>query len=202
MNISDVNEEVLNDFRKRVQQATDNKAERALDNGAKQAQAYGFNYERQPKYLQVTIERAAKQGLVDLKPYFRASPSTQLSKQGNWYMRVPIRRKKSSMSSSLYRQVRQIQLGNSESATGFIHDLYNTESYSPAVSQLNRSTDDGNLTRIRTRKNSSVYYAFRTVSAKSPMNSWILGRQNVNEDDMSKTMITNIKRIISHGLSR
>lgn len=200
VNVNDNNDQVLNDFRKRVQKAADNKAERSLDKGAKAAALYGFNYKRQPRYLQVAIKRASRQGLVDLKPYFKASPNVQFSKAGQWYMRVPIRRKKSSMSSNLYRQARQIQMDSSGRGTGFLEDLYNTESYSPAVSQLNRNTDDGNLTRIKTRKNSSVYYAFRTVSARSPMNSWILGRQNVAEGTMSKTLIKNIKRIISRSL--
>lgn len=194
------NKQVINTFRKNIQRASNNKAERALDNGAKAAQKYGFDYGRQPKYLQVTIERAGRKGLVDLKPYFKSSPNVKYSKAGEWYMKVPIRRKKSSMSSNVYRQAKQIQMGISGSGTDFIRDLYNKESYSSAVPQLNRSTDNGNLTRIKTSSRASNYYAFRTVSAKTPMNMWILGRKNVSEDTMSKTMITNIKRIISRSL--
>lgn len=190
-----------------MQKAANTAAQNALVAGAKAAQQYGFDYDLQPKYLKVTIERASRKGLYDLKPAFKHSDKVKYTKAGDWYLIVPIRRTVRSMDpSSVYRQARQIQMDYNTSTglttgTSFVDMLYGVGAQSSAVPELNRTTGGGNLTRVK-KGNSSQYFAFRTVSAKSPVNAWIVGRSQVNDEDMSKTMINNIKRIISRGLSR
>jgi hypothetical protein len=73
--------------------------------------------------------------------------------------------------------------------------LYDRRRNSDAT-MLNYTPKSKNITKQRIGKNRHSYTAYRTVSDKSPANSWIINRSRVNTDDTSKTFIKNVDRLI------
>jgi len=144
-----------------------------------------------------------RMGFYDLKPAFASSTRVQHTKAGAWYMRVPIRRKVKSMSSSLYKQARQIEMGTTEKLENLLGEREELMSpFGQLPSNLNTLTGEqnrwGNLTRIKgPHKNGSTYIAFRTVSAKSPANSWIL-KYNMDTEELDDTE-KNFDKIINEA---
>lgn len=178
-----------------------NIASKAITAGSSTASAMGISNSAMPTYLQLNLQRAKKKGFYDMKPFFEHSSKIRFSKTGSWYLIIPLRRKVNSMTSTLYGQARAIELNSGKTmATAFIGNLYGKQAVSPVTSLVNsKAGTSGNLTRVA-NGGKSKYYAFRTVSAKSKPSSWIIGRQYVNHDDMSKTMIDNIVRAIKWQL--
>jgi hypothetical protein len=176
-------------------------AQETLDTGMKavqQTKPQGIRVERKPKYLKLTEERLHKLGVIDLKPYFAKSKHRKLKKGGGWYLTVPIKlggRKTKSTNRRLYEELRAVNLGGAKSKTIVSDYLYDRRRSSDAT-MLNYEPRTSNVTKIRTGKNRHDYVAFRTVSNKSPMSSWIINRGKVNERDTSKTFIRNVSRLI------
>jgi len=52
----------------------------------------------------------------------------------------------------------------------------------------------------KTDGSGTKYIAFRTVSNKSNPASWILNRWQATEDNMSKTLLKNLDRLINYRL--
>lgn len=131
-------------------------------------------------------------GYYDLKPAFQNSKSVRMSKSGNWYVIVPIRRKTKSMATNLYKQARNISMGTTERLENLLENR--PEDLSPfgmLPSNLNALSGQqdlsGNITRYSNGKGrGSRYIAFRTVNANSPANSWIV-RYNMDTDELDKT---------------
>lgn len=192
----------MKELEKNIDLMADAQIQSALKRGQQVAIGYGATTKLMPKYLEVNLDRASRKGFLDLKPYFARSSKVKRSKDGGWYMTVPIRRKVSSMSNAVYQQAKHIQVNDTSQGTSYISMLYGQRMPSPAVSSLNvtLTTNSGNLTRIQ-HGNRSNYVAFRTVSDKSVPSSWIVGRGNVNHDNMSDTMIKNIGRAIEWQLN-
>lgn len=135
-------------------------------------------------------------GFVDLKPAFRNSSNVRYSKSAHdWYMIVPIRRKVKSMSSSLYKRARQIEVNSTAYLDNLLEERQPAFSpYGTIPTNYNNGKQNlgGNLTRIANKNgNGSSYVAFRTVSAKSPMNSWIV-RYNLNTDEKDMKTLSDI----------
>lgn len=150
---------------------------------------------RKPKYLEVTEARLNKLGVIDLKPYFAHSNKKKMKKGGGWYLRIPISRKKKGMSRRMYDQIRQVNMSSSNQRTVVSDYLYDRRRNSDAT-MLNYTPKSKNITKQRIGKNRHSYTAYRTVSDKSPANSWIINRSRVNTDDTSKTFIKNVDRLI------
>src|SRR5690606_17089334 len=90
-----------------------NKVQSVLDGAMKsieKAKPDNVEIVRKPKYIKVTEDRMRKIGVIDLKPYFAKSPHRKQSKGGGWYLTVPIKRTKRSMSRRMYEQLRSIPL--------------------------------------------------------------------------------------------
>lgn len=153
-----------------------------------------------PNYLVITERRAIKHGVVDLKPLFANSPNKKYSKKGGWYLIIPIRRKVSSMSHALYQEARSAIIPvDSNSVTFSANHLFDNRPQA-SIASINYQPVSDNLTKLRTGSNRSNYIAFRTVSSSSPPSSWIVGRQNVNEQDMSQTLLKNLDRMMKWKL--
>lgn len=150
---------------------------------------------RKPKYLEVTEKRMKKMGVVDLKTFFATSPSRKPMKGGGWYLKIPIQRKARQMTRRMYDQLRSFTVEPGESKTVISDYLYDRRRNSDA-SLLNYEPKSHNITKISSGKNRNTYIAFRTVSDKSPVNSWILNRAKVNSKDTSKTFIKNVNRVM------
>lgn len=173
----------------------------ALSEAQKEAQEQGAEVNRMPKYLQVTEKRSEKKGVINLKPYFAMSPNKKYNEDGQWYLYVPMRKKTRNMSRKLYDDLRSKPLNKSGSTTVASDYLYDRRKTSPAVRSLNYKPKSNNVT-INKNKDSTrrTYTVFRTVNANSPANSWILNRNTANEDDMSKTLLKNLDRLMKWKL--
>lgn len=150
---------------------------------------------RKPKYLELTETRLNKLGVIDLKPYFAASPHKKQSKGGGWYLTVPIKRQARGMSRRMYDQLRAIDISPSDRQTVVTDYLYDRRRESEAT-MLNYTPKSKNIEKRKVGKNRHVYTAYRTVSNKSPANSWIVNRDRVNSKDQSKTFVKNVNRLM------
>jgi len=152
---------------------------------------------RMPKYLEITEKQLEKKGVVDLKKAFASSPKRKIGKDGTWHLTIPIRIKTSNMSKKTYHDLRTLDLGNKSSKTiqtNYIQELAKKEISHPA---LVPQPPHRNTTKTRSRKSKRAsYFIFRTVSAKSPANSWMLNRDRVNQDNFSKTTMLNVQRLM------
>lgn len=128
--------------------------------------------------------------VIDLKKSFRQSSKARLKRNGGWYLIVPIRRytsrkKKDSargMSKKMYEELRQAPNGNVVSDY-----LYSNRRPQSQVQELNYTTRSQNITKMDNKKGrGSTYVSFRVVSDKSPANSWLLNRDQVDPDDLSE----------------
>lgn len=173
-----------------------------LSDAQDQALRAGADVQRMPNYLQVTESRMAKSGVIDLKPFFARSSKKKYNKKGEWYLYIPIQIKTRKMSRRLYDDLRSFPT-NGHPATVKMDYLYDRRKQSPAVQSINYSPKSKNVTIIPREWGEgtrNTYVTFRTVNANSPANSWIINRSKVNSDDMSKTMLANIDRLMKWKL--
>jgi hypothetical protein len=186
---------------KSMQNIGDALVQGALDVGMKAIQQFHptdeeVKVKRMPKYLQVTEKRLNKLGVIDLKPYFEASSHRKEKKDGSgWYVIVPIRRKKKSMSRRMYDQLRAFPVEPNTSRTVISDYLYDRRRVSGAT-ELNYEPKSNNITKQAGSNGRSLYIAYRTISDKSPASSWIVNRDKVNTDDSSKTFMRNVNRLM------
>lgn len=173
-----------------------------LSDAQDQALRAGADVQRMPNYLQVTESRMAKSGVIDLKPFFARSSKKKYNKKGEWYLYIPIQIKTRKMSRRLYDDLRSFPT-NGRPVTVKMDYLYDRRKQSPAVQIINYSPKSKNVTIIPREWGEgtrNTYVTFRTVNANSPANSWIINRSKVNSDDMSKTMLANIDRLMKWKL--
>lgn len=172
-----------------------------LNDAQKQAVNSGAEVQRMPNYLQITESRMAKHGVIDLKPFFARSSKKKYNKDGKWYMYIPISIQTRKMSRRFYDDLRSYLPIETESGQQTVKSqyLYDRRKTSPAVSRLNYKPVSTNVT-IQSQPWGSgqrhTYTTFRTVNANSPANSWIINRDKVNSDNMSKTLLANIDRLM------
>jgi hypothetical protein len=171
--------------------------QKTLDAGMKATQnaPEGTKVRRKPKYLEVTEKRMNNLGVIDLKPFFAQSKHKKMKKGGGWYMRVPIKLKTRNMSSRMYKQLNSIDISPDEQRTVISDYLYDRRRVSDST-MLNYQPKSYNVTKSRAGKKRHSYVAYRTVSDKSPANSWIVNRGRVNKDDTSKTFVSNVNRLM------
>lgn len=156
----------------------------AISLGAKQADIKG------DRYLDVTFsKRDSTGGVIDLKEAFSRGSSARPKKDGGWYTIVPLSYKTSNMSNSLYQEAKE--MSSTESTTSYIDYLYGGNSLSDdSLSEfgITTQTHGGNLTRTPQGAVRGTYYAFRTVSDKSPADSWLLliDRARAQSEDNGK----------------
>ncbi|ANY29425.1 hypothetical protein [Bacillus phage PK16] len=175
-----------------------NLAQDVLDTGMKtiiDSKPKNISAKRMPKYLKLTEERLQKLEVIDLKPYFAKSSKRKTKKDGGWYLTVPIRRKARGMSRRMYEQLRAVDIGDSPSQTVVSDYLYDRRRQADA-SLLNYTPKSNTINKMKVGRNRHDYVAFRTVSDKSPVNSWIINRDKVNKDDTSKTFVANVNRLM------
>lgn len=173
-----------------------------LSDAQDQALRAGADVQRMPNYLQVTESRMADSGVIDLKPFFARSSKKKYNKKGEWYLYIPIQIKTRKMSRRLYDDLRSFPT-NGRPVTVKMDYLYDRRKQSPAVQSINYSPKSKNVTIIPREWGEgtrNTYVTFRTVNANSPANSWIINRSKVNSDDMSKTMLANIDRLMKWKL--
>jgi len=180
---------------KNVGEGLINKTLNSTMKAIKQAQPEKVTAQRKPKYITITEKRMENLGVIDLKPFFAKSPNATQKADGGWFLRVPIRRTKRSMSRRMYNQLNSIRVAPGESRTVISDYLYDRRQQSGS-SLLNYEPRSNNITKTTGANGKSTYVSFRTVSDKSAPNSWIINRDKVNEDDTSKTFIKNVNKLM------
>lgn len=170
--------------------------------GATQAINAGAEVKVMPHYLEVTEVGMAKKGVIDLKPFFAKSDKRKYNKKGEWYLYIPMQMKTRDMSRRLYDDLRSVPMGEYTGTKTVAADyLYDRRrGVSPSVQSINYTPKSKNVTIMQREWGDSTrnsYVLFRTVNAKSPASSWIINRDKVNEDNMSKTMLANINRLMN-----
>jgi hypothetical protein len=162
----------------------------------KQQEPKNISAERKPKYIKLTEQRMESLGVIDLKPFFAKSGKAKKKADGGWYLRVPIRRTKRSMSRRMYEQLRGFDTQPGESRTVISDYLYDRRKESSS-DLLNYTPVSNNITKITGANGRSSYVSFRTVSDKSSANSWIINREKVTEENTSKTFVKNVSRLMN-----
>lgn len=136
-------------------------------------------------------DEAKKQGaqFIDLKPYFARSPKAKHTKDGGWYMVIPIQNGapelRSAYGRSLWDTISHTNYGET-SSQGDVSRLQEKLGVSPSatIPELAYKWKSNNVTRVQWGSSGKRgrYIQFRTVSNKSDPNSWIVGRQTLNEE--------------------
>lgn len=152
---------------------------------------------RMPNYLVITEKKLEEKGVIDLKKAFSHSTKKKSSKAGGWYLTIPIRLKTSNMSKKTYRDLRGLDVkapGQKTVLSEYLYELNKKEITHPA---LQPKPPSKNVTKVRKKgsKNAS-YFIFRTVSNKSPANSWMLNRDKVNSNNFSNTNLKNVTSLM------
>lgn len=150
---------------------------------------------RMPTYLQITESKLEKEGVVDLKKAFARSSKKKKSRDGGWYLIVPIRIKTSRMNNKTYQDMRSLKVGSSGSVSK-ITDYLEGRRKNTSHPSMKPKPASGNMTKVKKGRQSS-YFVFRTVSSKSPANSWILNRDKVNSNNFSKTTLKQVQQLMN-----
>lgn len=165
--------------------------------------------------LRVEVEEEEdRPGVIDLKKHFKQSPNRKTTKDGGWYMIIPIRRytsrnsprreQSTGMSSRLYKDLLDTQ--PKEGYANIMSDyLYDNRRGGSPISQLNYTPKSNRITRMRNPAavgRGHIYISFRTVSDKSHPSSWILNRNKVRPNDRSQEIRRIIDEVKSYNFRR
>ncbi|QQV88484.1 hypothetical protein [Staphylococcus phage ZCSS1] len=151
---------------------------------------------RMPNYLEITERKLEEKGVVDLKKAFATSSKKKRTKDGGWYLVVPIRLKTSKMSRKTYQDLRKLETpsGQKTTLTDYLEGL---EKNQVTHASMVPNTPYKNTTKIKRKKDRSAsYFMFRTVSNKSPANAWVLNRDKVNKDNFSNTTMKHVQSLM------
>ena len=151
--------------------------------------------------LTAGLSSPSSYSFYDMKPAFARSKKVKYTPAGNWYLIVPIHRQTKSMDSYVYKQAMAMQSsisGVTERIEGLYGDRTQVDSPYGAV-PFNTDTG-GNLTRYQ-RNGYSDFIAFRTVSSKSPSNSWIR-KINVSKKEENSSLIAKLDELIERLMSK
>lgn len=159
-------------------------------------QVENTSIKRMPTYLQVTEKKLEKEGVVDLKKAFAHSSKKKTSKDGGWYLTVPIRIKTSRMNNSTYQDMRKLKVNKGTGSASKITDYLEGRRKTVSHPSMKPEPMTHNMTKVKRGRQSS-YFIFRTVSSKSPASSWILNRDKVNENNFSKTTLKTVKQLMN-----
>lgn len=156
---------------------------------------------RMPNYLEITERKLEEKGVVDLKKAFASSSKRRPTKDGGWYLIVPIRIKTSKMNKKTYQDLRKLQTptGMNTTLTDYLEGL---EKNQVTHASMVPNKPSGNVTKIKRKKDKKASYVmFRTVSNKSPANAWVLNRDKVNSDNFSNTTMKHVQSLMKWKLN-
>ena len=146
----------------------------------------------------------------DLKPYFQQSAKAKTTKDGGWYLRVPI-----SHLASTYRKaygskewdiISHVQFGTTTGQNAnrarFQKILSNAGGLSGT--SLGYQWKSTSITRVPSANggNRGSYINFRTVSDKSNSNSWLVGRNNISQAISDNTNTEEEARLVASIISK
>ena len=159
------------------------------------------------------MQRNAEPGghIIDLKQYFAMSSKRKHRKNGQgWYVEVPIRIKsdigRKAYGSTAWKQISSMPFGmnmNPGVDPAKVQKVLG-KSQEGVIPELRYAWKSANVTR-RQWGNSGKrgqYFAIRTVSDKSPANSWIVNRQGFSQSDQGKELAPYISAILKRQLQK
>lgn len=195
----DFKSDILRDPSRYFREASKEVQKEVLNSVANEVQSDSVAVNVMPTYLEITDRRLNAMGVIDLKPYFARSPKKKIAKDGHWYMFIPISIKTRDMPRKQYDELRGRTMGG-QSDTVSLSGIMDTRRTKSQLSSWNRNAKGTNITRTRSSGGRTTYTMFRTVNANSPANSWIIGRDKINEDNLSKTAYENARRLMDWKL--
>lgn len=155
------------------------------------------------------IKRLANRGVIDLKPFFKRSRSAKKMKNGGWFLIVPIQQTTRKMIKTLgrktYDNIRDA-FGDSLTQTVSVEGLFDIKNARQnTIAPLDYRPTSTNVSRNATRQSNGKvvgsYIMFRTVSSKSAPSSWVLNKNNVNDDNTSQRLKNDIQALINKRVS-
>lgn len=195
----DFKSDILKDPSRYFREASKEVQKEVLNSVANEVQSDSVAVTVMPNYLEITDRRLNNMGVIDLKPYFARSPKKKIAKDGHWYMYIPISVKTRDMPRRQYDELRGVAM-RGQSDTVSLSGIMDTRRTKSQLSSWNRRAEGTNITRTKTPGGRTTYTMFRTVNANSPANSWIIGRDKINKDDLSKTAYENARRLMDWKL--
>ena len=127
-------------------------------------------------------------GFYDLKTAFARSPKAKTSKDGGWYLVVPIKntakRLRSAYGSNLWNIISHTEFGTTSGQQAniarFQKILMNSDMNNTPLAYQWKSA---NVTRVQMGNSTTrgQYISFRTVSNKSAPSSWLIGRNSMEQ---------------------
>lgn len=165
-------------------------------------------------YKVLTDAENNKVQFFDLKPYFQRSAKAKISKNGGWYLRVPIRHTaaqfRSAYGSKAWNQISHVQFGTTVNPDVNMQRLQKVLSNSGGLASnpLGYQWKSSSITRIPSANggNRGSYIQFRTVSNRSNPNSWINSRANINrriiEETDSQRQAEEVAQVINAAIER
>lgn len=146
-------------------------------------------------YKVLTDAENNKVQFFDLKPYFQRSAKAKISKNGGWYLKIPIRHTaaqfRSAYGSKAWNQISHVQFGTTANPDVNMQRLQKVLSNSGGLASnpLGYQWKSSSITRIPSANggNRGSYIQFRTVSNRSNPSSWINSRSDINRRIIEET---------------
>lgn len=165
-----------------------------INSTAKTLSKSGANVKVNSGRMEATIGKLTNRGVIDMKPFFMRSSKVKRKKNGGWYLVIPIKMSSRNIIKTSGRAVydrvvksfSDLEPGNM--STLDIKGLLNKQTSVNTISSLQPGKPTENITATKGSSGRNSYVAFRTVSDKSSPTSWVLGRENVNNYNTSKSL--------------
>lgn len=152
-------------------------------------------------------------GFYDLKTAFARSPKAKTSKNGGWYLVIPIKNKakqlRSAYGSNLWNTISHTEFGTTSGQQAniarFQKILMNSDMNNSPLAYQWKSA---NVTRVQMGNSATrgQYINFRTVSNKSNPNSWLISRdsmeQAINQNTNSEAEAQQVAKIVSSAVQK
>lgn len=146
-------------------------------------------------YKVLTDAENNKIQFFDLKPYFQRSAKVKISKNGGWYLKIPIGHTasqfRSAYGSKAWNQISHVQFGTTVNPDVNMQRLQKVLSNSGGLTSntLGYRWKSSSITRVPSANggNRGSYIQFRTVSNRSDPNSWINSKSDINRRIIEET---------------
>ena len=143
---------------------------------------------------------------IDLKPYFMQSPKAKATKDGGWYLKVPVggfqstTKMRMAYGRSLWDDISHLEFGETGGQNANIERFKKVlNSSGESEGALAYQWKSTNITRIQSGGGKYGHYiTFRTVSNKSDPMSWIVGRNNIQQQVNARSFDPQKAKIISN----
>lgn len=143
---------------------------------------------------------------IDLKPYFMQSPKAKPTKDGGWYLKIPVggfqstTKMRMAYGRSLWDDISHLNFGETGGQNANIERFKKVlNSSGEGEGALAYQWKSTNITRIQSGGGKYGHYiTFRTVSNKSDPMSWVCGRNAIQQQVNARSFDPQKAKIISN----